>query len=102
MFVLMLLWCGELGLYPKVHSHMWSLLYVSSDPLVNLSTTFLCLADCYKVCSFVEAAFVIKDGPFIGVVTDQFPFQIMGIIALLVTNIVATLMIVYKTWYHIC
>ena len=39
-FVLMLLLCGGLGLYAKVHSPIWSLLLVCLELLVSLSTTF--------------------------------------------------------------
>ena len=105
-FVLMLLWCGGLGLYAKVHSPIWSLLVVCLELLVSLSVTFHWFTDCYKVCSFLEGAFRIKAGPLAGTSqTDAevpLDFDIILAIALLVTNAVATLMILHKTWYHIC
>ncbi len=48
----------------------------------------------------------MKTGPFAGPTqTDvevQLGYEIILAIALLVTNAVATLMILHKTWYHIC
>ena len=105
-FVLMLLWCGGLGLYVKVHSSILSLLLVCLELLVSLSVTFHCLLIAIKVCVFLEGALQIKAGAFSGATqTDiQVPlgFEIILAVALLVTNVVATLMILHKTWYHIC
>ena len=58
------------------------------------------------MCASIESALQIKAGPFVGTTqTDTAPqraFQIIVVIALLVTNVVATLIIIYKTWYHAC
>ena len=62
--------------------------------------------DCQKVCSFLEGAFAIKAGPFAAATqtdVEALPgFTIILAVALLVTNAVATLMILHKTWYHGC
>ena len=105
-FVLMLLLCGGLGLYAEVHSPIWSWLLVFLELLVSLSATFHCLLIVTKVCSFLEGAFQIKAGPFATDtqtdVESPLGFEIIISVALLVTNAVATLMILHKTWYHIC
>ena len=58
------------------------------------------------MCSLLEGALLIKAGPFAGTTqTDieiQLAVEIIDVIALLVTNTVATLIILYKTWYCIC
>ena len=62
--------------------------------------------DCHKVCSFLEGAFAIKIGLFAGVTQTDIDippdFETILCVALLVTNAVATLMILHKTWYYIC
>ena len=59
-----------------------------------------------KVCAFLEGAFEIKLGLSAGAsqtdVAVPLNFEIILAIALLVTNGVSTLMILHKTWYHIC
>ena len=62
----------------------------------GISFCYLSLfTDCHKVCTFLEGAFQIKAGLF-GVPLE---FSIILAVALLVTNAVATLMILHKTWY---
>ena len=62
--------------------------------------------DSHKACSFVEGAFQIKAGPFatpsLTNTGAQQIFQTILPIALLLTNALATLMILYKTWYYVC
>ena len=104
-FVLMLLWYGGLGLYAKVHSPIWSFLLVCLELFVSLSATCYCLLIITKVCSFLDGAFHIKTGPFAAVtstdVNVQLIFEVILPIGLLVTNTLATLMILYTTWYHV-
>ena len=87
-----------------MHSPIQSLLLVYLEPLASKST-FLCLAHCHKVCAFVEGSLIVKAGPFSGGNQNgndpQLGFQFILVIGLLVTNAVATIMILYKTWYYI-
>ena len=74
---------------------------------IGISFCYLSLfTDYHIVCSFVAAAFKIKAGPFALItptaVSVPLDFDIIVAIALLVTNAVATLMILHKTWYHVC
>lgn len=76
----------------------------------------MCLTHYYQVCVVLEAALEIKVGPTTGITRTEIvvlqpfeatgqAFEVIGIVALLVTNTIATLMILYKTWcciYLLC
>ena len=108
-FIVHLYWCyccvAGLGYMPKCTLpydpcclSVWNYWYLFLLPSL--------LADCHKVCSLLQAAFQIKAGAFTGATqTDVYvpqDFDVILAVALLITNAVATLLILHKAWYYIC